>query len=802
MERIATRSLPLVLIAVLCYPVAAQQSYIEQTRPSPVSMTAISKQIRDLEYHFSMREDGSWTAPNRGNNLRSVVHSEGLEVVSRTEGAGGFRVGLRLVGHGREGALEPALPVQPQGRKERVELMRPGLTEWFVNRVDGLEHGFTIEWRPDGDAAGPLVIEMALDTNLALRLTDEGRSVEFREGGGLAVLRYANLAVYDARHATVPANLSLRPGRLRIVIDDSTVAYPLTVDPLLTVPAWTYESDQVNAYFGWSVGGAGDVNGDGIDDVIVGADFFDNGELQEGKVFVFHGSPAGLSAEPDWTQEGNQDFAEMGNSVAGAGDVNGDGFDDVVIGAAGFDNVEVDEGAIWVYLGSETGLESEAHLHIEGHELLSNVGAPGKLGASVQTAGDVDGDGFDEIIVSHRNFENVELNEGAAYVFMGSESGLATTPDWSYETNQPNASVSSVGTAGDVNGDGYDDIVVGSALYGNGQTWEGRVLVFYGSPTGLPVPAVPDFTYESDVVDARLGAKCVFTAGDVNADGYDDIIVGAFLYSNSEIKEGAAFVWHGSASGIQGEPDWTFESNQEDAQAGYCVSTVGDVNGDGYDDVIVGAWFYNVLFQKEGRAWVFYGSTSGLSPPNLPDWSVSGLQEEARLGRHVARTGDVNGDGYDDVIVPAAYYDNPEDDEGRVRVYHGFCDGDDLDGDLRCDGLLDCDDTDPTIWATPGEVVDVAFVSKTMLTWAEPPEPGATSVRYDTLRSADATDFSAATCIDTNGADTGTVDADEPAEGSVYFYLVRAESDCPTGDGSLGTTADGVERVGPACPTP
>jgi hypothetical protein len=159
----------------------------------------------------------------------------------------------------------------------------------------------------------------------------------------------------------------------------------------------------------------------------------------------------------------------------------------------------------------------------------------------------------------------------------------------------------------------------------------------------------------------------------------------------------------------------------------------------------------------------------------------------------------VNGDGYDDVIVPAPWYDNPEQNEGRARVYHGFCDGDDLDGDLRCDGLLDCDDSDSDIWATPGEVVDVAFTGQTMLTWAEPPEPGATSVLYDTLRSADATDFSAAACIDTNGADAETADADEPAAGSAFFYLVRAENDCPAGDGSLGTTSEGVERLGPDC---
>ena len=128
---------------------------------------------------------------------------------------------------------------------------------------------------------------------------------------------------------------------------------------LAATPAWQAESDQAFAEFGWSVAGAGDVNGDGYADVIVGAIFFDNGQTNEGAAFVYLGSAAGLASTPAWQAEGDQAFAEFGSSVAGAGDVNGDGFADVIVGAPRFDNGQTGEGAAFVYLGNE-GLSRNA----------------------------------------------------------------------------------------------------------------------------------------------------------------------------------------------------------------------------------------------------------------------------------------------------------------------------------------------------------------------------------------------------------------------------------------------------------
>src|SRR5206468_1844262 len=113
---------------------------------------------------------------------------------------------------------------------------------------------------------------------------------------------------------------------------------------LATSPAWTAESNQANAQFGSAVATAGDVNGDGYADVIVGASLFDNGETYEGRAFVYLGSASGLVTSPVWTAESDQAGALFGSSVATAGDVNGDGFSDVIVGASSYDNGQTNEG--------------------------------------------------------------------------------------------------------------------------------------------------------------------------------------------------------------------------------------------------------------------------------------------------------------------------------------------------------------------------------------------------------------------------------------------------------------------------
>ena len=155
----------------------------------------------------------------------------------------------------------------------------------------------------------------------------------------------------------------------------------------------------------------------------------------------------------------------------------------------------------------------------------------------------------------------------------------------------------------------------------------------------------------------------------MNGDGYSDVIIGAYSYDNGQSNEGRAYVYHGSSAGLQASPAWTAESDQADADFGFSVATAGDVNGDGYSDVIVGSIAFTNGQSAEGRAFVYHGSSSGLSP--AASWTAESDQAQAFFGWSVSTAGDVNGDGYADVIVGAVSYDGGQADEGRAYVYQG-----------------------------------------------------------------------------------------------------------------------------------
>jgi hypothetical protein len=173
---------------------------------------------------------------------------------------------------------------------------------------------------------------------------------------------------------------------------------------------------------------------------------------------------------------------------------------------------------------------------------------------------------------------------------------------------------------------------------------------------------------ESDQVGAFFGAS-VSAAGDVNGDGYADVIIGAIYYDNVLSSEGRAFLFHGSAAGLPAVANWTQDGGQTSAGFGLPVSSAGDVNGDGYADVIVGAHSYDNGQTDEGRALVYYGSATGLS--TFRDWVAESDQAGAHFGLSAAGAGDVNGDGYADVIIGASRYDNGAASEGAAFLYYG-----------------------------------------------------------------------------------------------------------------------------------
>ena len=279
----------------------------------------------------------------------------------------------------------------------------------------------------------------------------------------------------------------------------------------------------------------------------------------------------------------------------------------------------------------------------------------------------MNGDGYHDVAVNARNYDGGQTDEGKVFVFYGSASGLSTNPDWQFETGQASARVGGL-DAGDVNGDGYDDLVLGSPFYDDGETNEGRIFVFHGSPTGLST--TPDAERSVDVVAARLGAvDGVAAAGDIDGNGYDDVVAGAWGYDGTHPKEGAVFLYPGSVSGIAASPSWSFTGGQKQARLGISVSYAGDLDGDGFDDLAAGAYWFDEKRTDEGKTFVFSGSSTG--PPAAASWSETGFQSGAEYGRIVSFAGDVNGDGLADLAVASMQYNASDFEQGRAYVYHG-----------------------------------------------------------------------------------------------------------------------------------
>ena len=468
-------------------------------------------------------------------------------------------------------------------------------------------------------------------------------------------------SVRDALGRELPARLVPLGSGVAIEFDDAGALYPVSLDAELGPASWSVLGGQQDAFLGVSVARAGDVNGDGADDLVVGAYQYDNGQLDEGRALVYAGSPSGLSNTPLWTMEGNQAGAFFGRRVAGAGDVNGDGFDDLLIAATSFDNGQANEGRVFLYLGSATGPRTTPAWTWECNQ------AEAACGIAIAGAGDVNRDGRDDVLVGTANWDAGQADAGKAELFLGSAAGLQSSAAWTFTGAQAGELLGlSVAAAGDLNRDGFDDVIVGATGWSNGESGEGRALVFHGRASGLN--AAPAWSAEGGQAGAAFG-QSVSGAGDTNGDGWGEVIVGARVYDHGEVDEGAAFVYAGSASGLSTAPVWTADPNQPGASFGVAVAGVGDHNGDGYADVLVGAFLHDGSFSDDGKGFLFLGSASGLQPS--PGFVTEGGAFDARLGYSLGSAGDVNGDGRPDLVVGAHFFTGGASREGKAVVLYG-----------------------------------------------------------------------------------------------------------------------------------
>jgi len=392
--------------------------------------------------------------------------------------------------------------------------------------------------------------------------------------------------------------------------------------------------------FGRSVSGAGDVNNDGYDDLIVGADYNDAGGTDAGRAYVYSGQTGGLL----YTFTGAATYDYFGFSVSGAGDVNNDGYADLIVGAIYNDAGGTYAGRAYVYSG-QTG----ALLYT-----FTGAAAYDNFGISVSGAGDVNNDGYADLIVGALYNNAGGFAAGRAYVYSGQTGALLYT--FTGEAADDNFGIS-VSGAGDVNNDGYADLIVGAPLNNAGGPFVGRAYVF----SSQELCSYEEFHAFTGEAEGDLFGYSVSGAGDVNNDGYADLIVGAPYNGAGGTSAGRAYVYSGHTRALL----YTFTGEAAGNQFGYSVSGAGDVNNDGYADLIVGAPGNDAGGTDAGRAYVYSGQTGALL------YTFTGEAAYDDFGGSVSGAVDVNNDGYADLIVGAWYNDAGGAEAGRAYVYSG-----------------------------------------------------------------------------------------------------------------------------------
>lgn len=619
-------------------------------------LCTVSSRIEAMEYSVSAAPHGL-QAPNRAQDLRFFFSEAGIEVVPRRSEGGAWRWTWETVAFGRVGSPNGVASPELASAGSTVRYLREGWVEWYQNGPAGLEQGYEVENRPPGD--GALCVTGRIGGDLTALAAASGEALAFADRSGSEVLRYGKLAAFDASGAPLPCDLQLAANEIRILVDDRDAAYPILIDPLLDSPSWQQDGEQEGEAFGREVSTAGDVNGDGYSDLIIGTPSYDGALVGAGRIWVYHGSPQGLSSEPAWFADGDRAQAALG-FVSAAGDVNGDGYGDIIAGAPLRPNDDGTVGAVYIYEGGPDGLSIPAWF------ATCTQTDPTQFGGEVAGAGDLNGDGYDDIAYGAFRFAQGGSREGRAWVHLGSADGVEDAPVWVSDGGANDCYYgAAICTAGDVNADGYDDLAVSAQRYPSTVVGAGRVFLYLGSPTG-PSPD-PDWTADGEVIEQRFGLD-IAPAGDTDGDGYADLLVST-LYTNPEPLEGRVYLYRGCPGGLEAAPAWQAEGNCDDAYFGYSVATAGDVNGDGLGDVLIGAPFYLIDGEIRGRAFLYFGTRAGL--PAEADWTVDGTQAESDFGLPAVTAGDVNGDGFSDIAVAARRYQGTYPAQGRVCVYHG-----------------------------------------------------------------------------------------------------------------------------------
>ncbi|MDX2050003.1 MAG: hypothetical protein SFT93_02345, partial [Rickettsiaceae bacterium] len=446
----------------------------------------------------------------------------------------------------------------------------------------------------------------------------------------------------------------------------------------------------------YAVRSAGDVNGDGYSDMIIGAQGYPSGSYT-GRAYVVYGGSAlsninlgSLTSSQGFTVDGINTNDNTGVSVSSAGDINNDGYVDMIIGAHSYPSGSHIGRAYVIYGGSSLSNINLASLTSSQGFTVDGINTNDHTGVSVSSAGDVNKDGYSDMIIGAVAYPSGS-STGRAYVIYGGPSlssinlaSLTSSQGFTVDgINNNDGTGSSVSSAGDVNKDGYADMIIAAASYPSGSS-TGRAYVIYGGPSLSSINLASLTSSQGFTVDGINNKDgtgyCVSSAGDVNKDGYSDMIIGAWGYP-SDLATGRAYVIYGNASLTNinlgaltlSQGFWVQGINNYD-YTGASVGSAGDINKDGYSDMIIGAWGYP-SGSYTGRAYVIYGGAS-LNNINLASitssqgFTVDGINTNDQIALSVSSAGDINKDGYSDMIIGARGYPSGS-YVGRAYVIYG-----------------------------------------------------------------------------------------------------------------------------------
>ena len=442
---------------------------------------------------------------------------------------------------------------------------------------------------------------------------------------------------------------------------------------------------------GFDVDGVGDINADGIDDFVMSAFSTNN---FTGKVYAVFGDITGFDgelqlADIDGTNgfviNGLQQQHVLGSSVSGIGDINNDGIDDFAIGARGANN---NSGAVYFIFGSDSGFTLNINLNdldgSNGFVLNPEPSSGGALGNSIAVAGDFNDDGINDVIIgaNKSRIDFMGSQVGAAFILFGKNTFNATmsTTDLSgnagkviYGFIENGRLGDSLASAGDINGDGVDDLVM-SGHSGNGA--EEYVYVVFGDTADFPdefnvssLDGSNGFAIKGESVDHSFG-QSISSGFDINNDGFSDVLIGAPDWTSIDITQvGLVYVVYGQSSTFSAELDIStldgengfiihgeIDSFNGNINLGNAVSSVGDFNNDAIDDIAVSTRGAGDFFN--GSCHVIYGNIDGFGGSfdlNLLDgengFTIFGINVSDNIGESLSQAGDVNNDGTMDFMI-------------------------------------------------------------------------------------------------------------------------------------------------------